>query len=162
MCRFLPPPGRQQNRTGNLRYLVFVEIRKNFEKDEKKEKCENPIECANSCRLRDGNNLGRRISITLYFLKFAKKLRKIDKIMIFKNRSSGWNFAASVPSRLSHFVAPLYVAPSPTPSNATSQRRVQVTRRSCFASNAKRTMHEMQFENSGTGTAKPDTASATR
>ena len=44
--------------------------------------------------------------------------------MIFKNRSSGWNFAASVPSRLSHFVAPLYVAPSPTPSNATSQRRV--------------------------------------
>ena len=26
--------------------------------------------------------------------------------------------------RLSHFVAPLYVAPSPTPSNATSQRRI--------------------------------------
>ena len=23
MCRFLPPPGRQQNRTANLRYLVF-------------------------------------------------------------------------------------------------------------------------------------------
>ena len=34
------------------------------------------------------------------------------------------NERASVPSRLSHFVAPLYVAPSPTPSNATSQRRV--------------------------------------
>ena len=35
MCRFLPPPGRQQNRTANLRYLVFFEIRKNFEKDAK-------------------------------------------------------------------------------------------------------------------------------
>ena len=28
MCRFLPPLGRQQNRTQNLRYLVFVECRK--------------------------------------------------------------------------------------------------------------------------------------
>ena len=35
MCRFLPPPGRQQNRTANLRYLVFFEIRKKFEKDAK-------------------------------------------------------------------------------------------------------------------------------
>ena len=35
MCRFLPPPGRQQNRTANLRYLVFFEIRKNVEKDGK-------------------------------------------------------------------------------------------------------------------------------
>ena len=35
MCRFLPPPGRQQNRTGNLRYLVFFGIRKKIEKDEK-------------------------------------------------------------------------------------------------------------------------------
>ena len=35
MCRFLPPPGRQQNRTGNLRYLVFFGIRKKMEKDEK-------------------------------------------------------------------------------------------------------------------------------
>ena len=37
MCRFLPPPGRQQNRTGNLRYLVFFDFRKNFEKDAKHE-----------------------------------------------------------------------------------------------------------------------------
>ena len=35
MCRFLPPPGRHQNRTGNLRYLVFFEIRKKNEKYEK-------------------------------------------------------------------------------------------------------------------------------
>ena len=35
MCRFLPPPGRHQNRTGNLRYLVFFEIRKKIEKDAK-------------------------------------------------------------------------------------------------------------------------------
>ena len=35
MCHFLPPPGRQQNRTANLRYLVFFEIRKNFEQDAK-------------------------------------------------------------------------------------------------------------------------------
>ena len=55
---------------------------------------------------------------------FCKNFEKDKQIMIFKNRSSGWTFAASVPSRLSHFVAPLYVAPSPTPSNATSQRRV--------------------------------------
>ena len=33
MCRFLPPPGRQQNRTANLRYLVFFEIRLKNEKD---------------------------------------------------------------------------------------------------------------------------------
>ena len=35
MCRFLPPLGRHQNRTGNLRYLVFFGIRKKIEKDEK-------------------------------------------------------------------------------------------------------------------------------
>ena len=35
MCRFLPPPGRHQNRSANLRYLVFFEIRKHFEKDAK-------------------------------------------------------------------------------------------------------------------------------
>ena len=35
MCRFLPPPARQQFGSGNLRYLVFFEICKNFEKDEK-------------------------------------------------------------------------------------------------------------------------------
>ena len=33
MCRFLPPPGRQQNRSGNLRYLVFFEIRNFLKKD---------------------------------------------------------------------------------------------------------------------------------
>ena len=38
MCRFLLPPGRQQNRTGNLRYLVFFEIRKKIEKDGKNKK----------------------------------------------------------------------------------------------------------------------------
>ena len=32
MCRFLPPPGRQQNRSAILRYLVFFDIRKNIEK----------------------------------------------------------------------------------------------------------------------------------
>ena len=35
MCRFLPPPGRHQKWSQNLRYLVFFEIRKNFEKDAK-------------------------------------------------------------------------------------------------------------------------------
>ena len=35
MCRFLPPPGRLQKWTPNLRYLVFFEIRKHFEKDAK-------------------------------------------------------------------------------------------------------------------------------
>ena len=35
MCRCLPPPGRQQNRTGNLRYLVFFEIRKKKVKNAK-------------------------------------------------------------------------------------------------------------------------------
>ena len=35
MGRFLPPPGQQQNQTANLRYLVFFEIRKHFENDEK-------------------------------------------------------------------------------------------------------------------------------
>ena len=32
------------------------------------------------------------------------------------------------PYRLSHFVAPLYVAPSPTPSNANDLRRVFITK----------------------------------
>ena len=35
MCRFLPPPGRHQKWSANLRYLVFFETRKNFENDEK-------------------------------------------------------------------------------------------------------------------------------
>ena len=35
MCRFLPPLGRHQKWCPNLRYLVFFEIRKNFEKDAK-------------------------------------------------------------------------------------------------------------------------------
>ena len=35
MCRFLPPPGRHQFGSANLRYLVFFEIRKNIEKDAK-------------------------------------------------------------------------------------------------------------------------------
>ena len=35
MCRCLPPPGRQQNRTGNLRHLVFFDFRKKIEKDAK-------------------------------------------------------------------------------------------------------------------------------
>ena len=35
MCRFLPPPGRHQKWCPNLRYLVFFEIRQNFEKDAK-------------------------------------------------------------------------------------------------------------------------------
>ena len=35
MCRCLPPPGRQQNRTGNLRSLMFFEIRQKLEKNEK-------------------------------------------------------------------------------------------------------------------------------
>ena len=35
MCRFLPPPGRQPNRTGNLRYLVFFEMRQICEHHEK-------------------------------------------------------------------------------------------------------------------------------
>ena len=40
MCRFLPPPGRHQNRTQNLRYLVFFEIRKKNEKDAKNKNIE--------------------------------------------------------------------------------------------------------------------------
>ena len=38
MCRFLPPPGQQQNRTANLRYLVFFDIRKKMKKIEKSKK----------------------------------------------------------------------------------------------------------------------------
>ena len=41
MCRFLPPPGRQQNRTANLRYLVFFEIRKKMKKIEKNKNIKN-------------------------------------------------------------------------------------------------------------------------
>ena len=74
MCRFLPPPGRQQNRTGNHRYLVFFEIRKNFEKDAKNKII---IGCVAFCRLWDGTKSGARISGTLCFLKFVNKLKKI-------------------------------------------------------------------------------------
>ena len=35
MFLFLPPPGRHQKWSANLRYLVFFETRKNFEKDGK-------------------------------------------------------------------------------------------------------------------------------
>ena len=58
-------------------------------------------------------------SPNLHYLVFFVDNQNFEiKPYDFQNRSSGWSFAASVLSRLSHFVAPLYVAPSPTPGNA--------------------------------------------
>ena len=39
----------------------------------------NPIGCVVFCRLWDGTKSGARISATLCFLKFVKKMKKIEK-----------------------------------------------------------------------------------
>ena len=84
MCRFLPPLGRHQKWCPNLRYLVFFEIRKNFEKDAKN-KIIKIIGCVAFCRLWDGTKSGARISATSCFLKFAKMLKKMQKIEMLKS-----------------------------------------------------------------------------
>ena len=41
--------------------------------------------CVAFCRLRGGTTIGPRISATLCFLKFVKKLKKVHKIKILKS-----------------------------------------------------------------------------
>ena len=48
--------------------------------------------CVAFCRLRDGNKIAPRISATLYFLKFVKKLKKMQKIRVRGWKPSGLCF----------------------------------------------------------------------
>ena len=59
-------------------------------------------------------------------MKIKEKKRREEKSREKKKRRRKRKKEASDPYRLSHFVAPLYVAPSPTPSNAKPTSRVFV------------------------------------
>ena len=77
MCRFLPPPGRQQNRTANLRYLVFFEIRKKMKKIEKNKNIKNIKDVSLFAASGMATIWQRDPPLPNVFLIFAENLKKM-------------------------------------------------------------------------------------
>ena len=108
MCHFLPPPGRHQKSTGNLRYLVFFEIRKKIEKDAKHENIKIIKDVSLFAASGTATKSDRESPVPRVFWN-SQKMKKIEKNKNIKNIKDVSLFAASG-------TATIWVTESPLPS----------------------------------------------